>query len=120
MPAVYNEYCGGLGRTSAAPRPAFPLTLGWSRDNRDSALAPNAGRYQRVNLEASFMSDMRYAKANYQIQQYIPLNKKYTIALNGELGWGKGLGGNPYPIFKNFYSGGLGSVRGFEQGSLGA
>jgi outer membrane protein insertion porin family len=65
------------------------------------------------------MSDMRYAKANYQIQQYIPLNKKYTIALNGELGWGKGLGGNPYPIFKNFYSGGLGSVRGFEQGSLG-
>ena len=23
-----------------------------------------------------------------------------------------------YPIFKNFYSGGLGSVRGFEQGSL--
>jgi outer membrane protein insertion porin family len=24
-----------------------------------------------------------------------PLNKQYTIALNGELGWGKGLGGNP-------------------------
>ncbi|MFT4992307.1 MAG: outer membrane protein insertion porin family, partial [Polaromonas sp.] len=50
---------------------------------------------------------------------YIPLNKQFTIGLNGEIGWGKGLNGQPYPIFKNFYSGGLGSVRGFAQGSLG-
>ena len=120
MPGVYSEYCGGTATSNTGcSKTGIPLTLGWSRDNRDSALAPNAGRYQRLNLEASFMSDMRYMKANYQIQQYIPLNKKYTIALNGELGWGKGIGGNPYPIFKNFYSGGLGSVRGFEQGSLG-
>lgn len=39
--------------------------------------------------------------------------------MNGELGWGKGLNGQPYPLFKNYYSGGLGSVRGFQQGSLG-
>jgi outer membrane protein insertion porin family len=39
--------------------------------------------------------------------------------LNAELGWGKGLGGKPYPVFKNFYGGGLGTVRAFEQGSLG-
>ncbi|MEG1065773.1 MAG: outer membrane protein assembly factor BamA [Comamonas sp.] len=120
MQGVYSEYCGGTATSNTGcSKTGIPLTLGWSRDNRDSALAPNAGRYQRLNLEASFLSDMRYMKANYQIQQYIPLNKKYTIALNGELGWGKGIGGNPYPIFKNFYSGGLGSVRGFEQGSLG-
>ena len=120
MPGIYSEYCGGTATSNTGcSKTGIPLTLGWSRDNRDSALAPNAGRYQRLNLEASFMSDMRYMKANYQVQQYIPLNKKYTIALNGELGWGKGIGGNPYPIFKNFYSGGLGSVRGFEQGSLG-
>ena len=120
MPGIYSEYCGGTtASNTGCSKTGIPLTLGWSRDNRDSALAPNAGRYQRLNLEASFMSDMRYMKANYQVQQYIPLNKKYTIALNGELGWGKGIGGNPYPIFKNFYSGGLGSVRGFEQGSLG-
>ncbi|HVR49659.1 MAG TPA: BamA/TamA family outer membrane protein, partial [Pseudorhodoferax sp.] len=37
----------------------------------------------------------------------------------GELGYGKGLSGRPFPVFKNFYSGGLGSVRGFEQGTLG-
>ena len=121
MPAFYNTYCGGTDPNNpiGCSKTGIPLTIGWSRDNRDSALAPNAGRYQRVNLETSLLSDMRYWKANYQIQQYIPLNKKYTIALNGELGWGGAIGNNPYPIFKNFYSGGLGSVRGFEQGSLG-
>jgi outer membrane protein insertion porin family len=29
------------------------------------------------------------------------------------------LQGKPYPVFKNFFGGGLGSVRGFEQSSLG-
>jgi len=47
------------------------------------------------------------------------LNKQFTFAFNGEAGWGKGQGGRPFPVFKNFYSGGLGSVRGFEQGTLG-
>ena len=98
---------------------AVPLTIGWSRDSRDSALVPNAGLYQRLNTEWSVAGDARYLKANYQIQQYIPLNKQFTVALNGELGWGKGLNGQPFPVFKNFYSGGLGSVRGFDQGTLG-
>jgi len=29
------------------------------------------------------------------------------------------LSGYPYPVFKNYFVGGLGSVRGFDQGSLG-
>jgi outer membrane protein insertion porin family len=41
------------------------------------------------------------------------------LGLNAELGWGKGLAGKGYPIFKNFYGGGFGTVRGFDQGSLG-
>jgi outer membrane protein insertion porin family len=44
---------------------------------------------------------------------------RLTLGLNGELGLGKGLGGRPFPIFKNFYGGGLGSVRTFEQNSFG-
>jgi outer membrane protein insertion porin family len=42
-----------------------------------------------------------------------------SIGVNAELGIGKGLGGQPFPVFKNFYGGGLGTVRVFEQGSLG-
>jgi outer membrane protein insertion porin family len=81
---------------------------------------PSSGRLQKVNGEMGIAGDTRYVKGSYQVQQYIPLNKKFTLAFNGELGWGKGLGGRPFPLFKNFYGGGLGSVRGFEQGTLGA
>ena len=41
--------------------------------------------------------DARYVRGNYQYQQYIPLNKQYTIAFNGELAWGKGLNGQTLP-----------------------
>ncbi|WP_372658112.1 outer membrane protein assembly factor BamA [Hydrogenophaga sp.] len=115
IPAAYLKYANEFGFTSTS----VPLTLGWARDSRDSALVPNEGQLQRVNAELGIAGDTRYVKANYQIQQYIPLNKKFTLAFNGEVGWGKGLGGKPFPIFKNFYGGGLGSVRGFEQGTLG-
>ena len=115
IPAAYLAYAQQFGETSLS----VPLTIGWSRDDRDSALAPNSGRYQRLNSEWSVAGDARYVRANYQYQQYIPLNKQFTIAFNGKLGLGKGMNGRPFPVFKNFYSGGLGSVRGFDQGTLG-
>lgn len=115
IPAAYLVYAERYGYTSSA----IPLTIGWSRDSRDSALAPNSGRYQRLNSEWSVAGDARYVRANYQYQQYVPLNKKFTVAFNGEVGLGKGMNGRPFPVFKNFYSGGLGSVRGFDQGTLG-
>ena len=96
----------------------FPATIGWTRDGRDSALVPNEGRLQRFNTELGLSSDKRYVKLNYQIQQYIPLSRKYTLAFNGEIGVGRGINGD-FPVLKNFYGGGLGSVRGFDQGTLG-
>ncbi len=115
LPDPYKEYADKFGSTSTA----IPLTLGWARDGRDSALVPTKGTYQRLNADLSIAGDVRYFRSNYQYQQYFPLSKKYTLALNADLGWGQGLNGQPYPIFKNFYVGGLGSVRGFEQSTLG-
>lgn len=98
---------------------SLPLTLGWSRDGRDSLLAPTSGQYKRVNLEWSPAGDVKFTRTNLQFQQYWPMPLRTTLGLNAELGIGKGLGGKPYPLFKNFYAGGLGTVRAFEQGSLG-
>ncbi len=115
LPTPYLDYANEFGYKSNS----IPLTVGWSRDSRDSALVPTSGRFQRVYGDWGIAGDIRFVRANYQIQQYVPLNKQFTLALNAELGWGKGLNGQPFPLFKNYYSGGLGSVRGFEQGSLG-
>ena len=115
LPNLYKTFAQERGYKTNS----IPLTVGWSRDSRDSALVPTSGRFQRVYGDWGIAGDIKFVRANYQIQQYIPLNKQFTVALNGELGWGKGLSGQAFPIFKNYYSGGLGSVRGFQQGSLG-
>ncbi len=87
---------------------SVPLTIGWTRDNRDSALVPTAGRYTRVNLDYAPIGDAKYFRANLQGQQYIQFTRSISFGVNAEIGYGKGLGGRPYPIFKNFYGGGLG------------
>ena len=115
LPSSYQVYRDTFGAKSTS----FPLTIGWSRDSRDSAIAPTSGTMQRISADASLWGDARYARVEYQYQQFIPLNKQFTLAFNGQVGIGKEIGTRLYPVFKNFSAGGLGSVRGFEQGSLG-
>jgi outer membrane protein insertion porin family len=115
MPNNLYNYRAAFGETSNS----FPLTVGWTRDERDSALVPNDGSYKRVNLDLSLLGDVRYLRANLQYQHYWPITRQFTFAVNSELGYGKSLNDRPYPVFKNFYGGGLGTVRAFDQGSLG-
>ncbi|WP_394781265.1 outer membrane protein assembly factor BamA [Undibacterium sp.] len=98
---------------------SFPLTVAWQRDSRDSALIPTVGRYQRANLELSAIGSFKYYRASYQAQLFKPVYKSITLALNGEFDYGHGIGGKPYPLFKNYYAGGIGSVRGYESSTLG-
>ncbi len=115
LPNNYFLYREQFGATSNS----VPITVGWSRDRRDSAIAPTSGRFQRVNFDWGVGGDTRYLRTNLQFQQYWPITRSFTLALNAEAGIGQGLGGRPYPIFKNFFGGGLGTVRAFDQGSLG-
>ena len=98
---------------------SFPLTVAWQRDSRDSVLTPTIGKYQRANLELAAIGSFKYYRAIYNAQYFKPIYRSVTLALNGEFDYGHGLGGNPYPVFKNFYAGGIGSVRGYEPSTLG-
>ena len=99
---------------------AWLLTFGWSRDSRDSGYMPTRGRLQRFNFDVTFPGqDLSYYRATYQHAWYIPVTKDYTWLLSADVGYGRGFGGKPYPVFKNFYAGGIGSVRGFGSNSLG-
>ncbi|MBH1986066.1 MAG: outer membrane protein assembly factor BamA [Burkholderiales bacterium] len=115
LPVSYRLFRDTFGERVTS----FPLTVGWARDARDSTIAPTTGRYQRVNLETGLLGDTRYMRSDFEAQQYFPLTNRLTLGLRGEFGYGRGLQSKPYPVFKNFYGGGLGSVRGFEQSSLG-
>jgi outer membrane protein insertion porin family len=117
LPSQYSLYVAQFGRVSNT----IPLTIGWARDERDSALTPTAGQYKRANMEIGVAGDTRYMRTDLQYQRYfpVPVFTKLSLGVNAEAGYGRGIEGRPYPAFKNFYGGGLGSVRVFQSGSLG-
>ena len=115
-PRRYSQYVEDFGDSPHA----VAATIGWSRDSRDNALAPTRGTYQRISGEVTLpVLDLRYYRASYQLQHYWPVTRDLTLAFNGEIGYGDSWGGKEYPFFKNFYAGGIGSVRGYENSSLG-
>ena len=106
--------------TFGANNTSVPATLSWTRDTRDSALYPTSGGTQRSSLETGLPGGtLRYYKMNYQNQRYFPLNKTFTVYLNGDIGYGGGLGGKPLPFFKNYFLGGVTSLRGFGTSTIG-
>jgi outer membrane protein insertion porin family len=99
---------------------SYPFTVGWARDSRDSAIFPRSGMLQRANLEVSVpLGDLEYYRASYAIQYFYPLGRTYSLLLRGEVGYGAGYSGQSLPFFKNFFAGGINSVRGYETASLG-
>lgn len=115
-PQRFADYVEDFGQKSHA----VIANAGWRRDSRDSAFAPTKGQLQALGVEATLpVLDLRYGRATYNQQWYYPLTKDYTLALNGDIGIGRPFGGKTYPVFKNYYAGGIGSVRGFSQSSLG-
>ncbi len=92
----------------------------WARDTRDSRLYPMKGVLQRAVGEIGLPGgELNYVKLTYQHQWLRPLSRDTALLLNGEVGWGKGLAGDPFPFFKNYYVGGVTSVRGYKAGTIG-
>ena len=96
-------------------------TIGWGRNKTDNALWPTRGYQTGVNGEVALPgSDLQYYTLTHNQTWFFPLNKSLTLMLGGEVGYGNGYGKTKtMPFFENFYGGGLGSVRGFESGTLG-
>lgn len=93
----------------------YNLNLGWSYNTLNRPIFPTTGMSHRVNAEIALPgSDVEYQKVTYDAQGYFPLGKNFVARGYGKLGYG-----NDLPFYKNFYAGGFGSVRGFENSTLG-
>jgi outer membrane protein insertion porin family len=116
-PQQYIDFVKTYGDSNVT----VPLTAGWASDSRDSALYTTKGTLQRANAEFSApLGDLTFYRLTYQYQKYVPLSKDFTLYLSGEAAYGNGYGGDDeMPFYKNFYAGGMGSIRGFEPASLG-
>ncbi len=125
-PTRYLEYCGNsdadiaAGHTKGCDNTLLRLDVNWAHDTRDNILYPNHGVLQKISTEFGLPGlDQEYYKLNYQHTWYKAITKTFTLMLNGEIGYAGSYGSNDYPFFKNFYAGGVSSVRGYDTSSLG-
>lgn len=99
---------------------SIPISANWVSDGKDSYIYPTSGTVQRAGFEVAVPGgDLKYYRATYQLQHFFPLSKTFTLMVNGELGMANGYAGQGLPFYKNFYAGGIGSVRGYATASLG-
>jgi len=97
------------------------LSASWQHDSRNRILVPTEGGLQSVNLEATLPgSGLEYYKLDYQQQLFVPLTRSLTLGMKGRLAYGEGYGKfNELPFFENFFAGGIRSIRGFSDNTLG-
>ncbi|MGB0282334.1 MAG: outer membrane protein assembly factor BamA [Neptuniibacter sp.] len=100
----------------------FTLSASWSDNHLNRGFFPTKGYSQSASLEVGIPgSDLSYYRALYNAKWYQPLtdDRYWIVSLKGRLGYGGELGDNEYPFYKHFYAGGLKTVRGYEQNTLG-
>lgn len=114
----YGDHASGIGKFKGW---VYKGNIGWGRNKTDSALWPTRGYITGINGEVGLPgSRLQYYSLVHNQNWFFPINKTFTLMLGGEVGYANGYGKTKeLPFFENFYSGGLGSVRGYESGTLG-
>jgi len=99
----------------------FKMNLSWSKSTLNRGVFPDRGASQSVAFELAVPgSDLQFYKINYAAERYFPIVPGWSLRLRTELGFGSGYGSTTQlPFYENFFSGGFGSVRGFENSTLG-
>ena len=96
--------------------------LQWTDNHLNRRIFPTTGYSQSASIELSVPgSDLAYHKEAYNFRWYEPLTEDegWVVSARTRLGYGGSLGSSDFPFYKNYFSGGLRSVRGFDSNSLG-
>jgi len=108
-------------RTAGRDFNTLTFFASWSNDTRNARLLPDRGTLTRLAAEVAIPGlDLSFYKLNAQHQRFFPLFRDITFMVNGDIGYGDGIGDTEdLPLINNFFAGGIRSVRGFEANTLG-
>ena len=117
VPAEITDFIDTEGRRFDE----YTVGVNWRYTSLNHGMFPTDGMEQRLSLSAAVPgSDLTSYTLSYRSNYYFPLATDWSVRLRTELGYGNGYGDvHRLPFFKNFRSGGLGSVRGYRTNSLG-
>lgn len=99
----------------------WTITSSWSSSTLNRGQLATRGAAQSVALEIAMPgSDLEFYKLTYRGEVFYPITNNWIMHFRGELGYGDGYGqATELPFYEHFFSGGFGSVRGFEANTLG-
>lgn len=104
------------GRTSNI----VPLLAYWSYDRRQGDAVLPSGHYDFAAIEwGGVLGSTRYGKFDFAHESFWAVSPRISAGFGFTLGYMKGFDGHLSPINKRYFGGGVGSVRGYESGSLG-
>lgn len=97
------------------------LAFGWFHSTLDRYLFPENGLKHQTSLSFSLPgSKLQYYRATFDLQWYKKLPKDFVFNTRALIGYGGGYGKTALlPFYRNFYAGGINSVRGYDDNSLG-
>ncbi|NKB97519.1 MAG: outer membrane protein assembly factor BamA [Pseudomonadales bacterium] len=99
----------------------YKFNLSWLSSTLNRGLFADRGTQQNLGFELSVPgSDLTFYKLTYSGERYFPITRTWTLRLRTELGYGDGYGNTDrLPFYEHFFAGGFGSIRGFENSTLG-
>ena len=122
-PIRFVNYCRavrGSANVTGCSMNSLTASVGWTEDSRDDILFPRKGGLRRANAEVSTPGlDIQMYKLTFQESVYKELTNDVTFMINGQVGYADSYGGKEFPFFKNFYVGGVNSLRGYRISAVG-
>jgi outer membrane protein insertion porin family len=99
----------------------FSANIGYVHDTRNRTVFANSGALNRITLDSTLgIGDLDYYKLGYNFEYYYPLSERYTFSVSTRIDYGDGFGDfDSLPFFRRYYAGGVRTLRGYENGSLG-
>lgn len=116
-PAMHvRNYINKFGSTNEN----YSISLGWSRDRRDSSVFPSSGYLTQLNSSINVPgATTQFYKLSVSNQAFMPLWGRWVGAWTIDASTVRAYSGSEVPFYRNLYAGGVGSVRGYESSSLG-
>lgn len=119
-----EDYASQFVKDSQGKSVASSITPSLVRNTINNPLNPVSGSRQTVSIElAGLGGDQEYYLLELRNAWFYPLWEtsfgEFVLSDRTKFGFGESLNDDPFPLFKRFFPGGINSVRGYRNRTLG-
>ena len=108
-------------KEEAGEKISSSVTFALSKSTINDKYDPTEGMLGRLSIEYAglFGGEDRFLKTYLDYNKYIPMRWNTSLRLHGEIGYAVNMKGDRLPIYERFFVGGIDTVRGYDERSVG-